>query len=298
MTAILFALAALVVFLPLGQDLARRRPPFWRLVSSAGPLRRCDVDDSAEGSVCGVARSVPSSAAAGASCVGFGRHLRGNGCAAVRLFCGRARATDVWFANYLWPATTYSAVNAAPYGFPVWENVAFLGRQQAAGAMAWIVETASVTPFLMIAGLPLLVPASAALSGRHWFRKATLPYWLAAYALFIAELHRMDMGHLRNGAVLLGVMLLSICEAERQRVCERRWVGRNSLLTRWRTHEPLCDELGGRNNADAARRNGSTRRGCAAAVSGIAHASRRRSFRVSLSAGVLFSGRSEEPDAL
>lgn len=125
---------------------------------------------------------------------------------------------DVWFANYVWPATTYSAVNAAPYGFPIWQNLEVIWRQQARSPLVWPLKVASAMPFLVVAGLPLLLPLAAKLSGRRWFQMPMLPYWLAAYALWLAELHRLDIGHLRNGTLLMAVLFFSLCEASASRL--------------------------------------------------------------------------------
>ena len=115
---------------------------------------------------------------------------------------------DYLYANYVWPLTNYSDLNACPYGFPIWRNLAVTLGNDSANPVAWMADLASSTPFFVIAALPFLLPFVA-------WRRVELPYWLAGYALWFAELHRLDMGHLRNGVVLLAVVFFAQCETGR-----------------------------------------------------------------------------------
>lgn len=108
----------------------------------------------------------------------------------LAVFAALHALPDVVFANYIWPMTTYSAVNSAPYGFPLW-------RMAATG------NAISVVPFFFVAILPILLLFMV--GGKRW-----MPYGLAAYALWFSELHRLDMGHLRNGAVLMVAVLFGL----------------------------------------------------------------------------------------
>ncbi len=120
---------------------------------------------------------------------------------------------DVLFANYIWPMTSYSHLNAATYGFPIWQNLRETWNQQGRGWGAGVEDLALTMPFFLVAALPVLLPVAAFASGRRWLQKPVLPYWLAAYALWISELHRLDMGHLRNGVMVMAILFFSICEA-------------------------------------------------------------------------------------
>jgi len=124
----------------------------------------------------------------------------------LAVFASLHALPDVWHANFVWPLESYSQANAAPYGFPLWQNLATMLAQQQNKPFAWLADMALSMPFLLAAALPLLLPVSARITLR------ALPYWLAAYAFWLAELHRADMGHLRNGVVLLAVLFFSICE--------------------------------------------------------------------------------------
>jgi hypothetical protein len=128
-------------------------------------------------------------------------------------FAAAQALPDVVFANFIWPLSTYSDLNAAPYAFPIWDNVrVFLGRH-AHQPVLQMEDVVFAAPFLLVAVLPLLLPLAARWSGARWFATPLLPYWLAGYALWLAELHRLDMGHLRNGTLILALFFFSICEA-------------------------------------------------------------------------------------
>jgi len=122
---------------------------------------------------------------------------------------------DVWYANFVWPLSSYSQTNAAPYGFPLWQNLATMLAQQQNKALAFLEDAALSMPFLLVAVLPVLLPLSARVTLRR------LPYWLAAYAFWLAELHRADMGHLRNGVILMAVLFFTICETSANALLRR-----------------------------------------------------------------------------
>jgi len=121
-------------------------------------------------------------------------------------FSAFAALPDAWYANFIWPFSSYSQTNAAPYGFPLWQNMSTILAQQHYKPAAWLEDVALSMPFLLVAALPVLLPLSARVT-RH-----ALPYWLAAYAFWLAELHRADMGHLRNGVILMAVLFFTVCE--------------------------------------------------------------------------------------
>jgi hypothetical protein len=144
-------------------------------------------------------------------------------------------------------------VNAAPYGFPIWHNLVETFRRQGSAPLALLPDVALSAPFLLVALLPLLLPIAAGFCGRRWFQRSMLQYWLSAYALWLSELHRMDMGHLRNGVMLMAILFFSICEA-----------GGSTWLRRLGLAASLCLALAGASNFLMSWENNrpiSTRRG-------------------------------------
>jgi hypothetical protein len=127
---------------------------------------------------------------------------------------------DLFYANLLWPLFMYHSVNAAPYGFPLW-NIWFPNWRVVMEAnfsfpAAIALRAAMSAPFLLILALPILVPAFGLAARRAAFSPQWLPYWLAAFALWASELQRLDMGHLRNGCLLLVVLFFAICDAHKK----------------------------------------------------------------------------------
>ncbi len=135
------------------------------------------------------------------------------------LFTGFAFAhalPDLFYANYLRPLTSYGNTNAAPYGYPVREVLRPIFQRalnsQVVPPIAFV-ETAVLTmPFLLVMAMPLLAMLATLASRLNPLKPRILPYWLAAYALWCSELYRLDIGHLRNGCVLLAVLFFSVCE--------------------------------------------------------------------------------------
>lgn len=51
---------------------------------------------------------------------------------------------------------------------------------------------------------------------RDAFSRELLPYWLTGYALWLSELQRVDIGHLRNGSIILVLLFFALCERHRR----------------------------------------------------------------------------------
>lgn len=214
----LFALGALSVFLfAWNRMLDGKQAAHWQLVVSAA--------------LCGVTTWMIQQKGlymAGALLLALLCLLRGRALKPAALFCGVYLALallpfsffaavhalpDVLYANYVWPLTMYSDLNAAPYGFPVWQQLGTIWAQHAHTPINWLPDLILFMPFFFIAAVPLLLPLAAKLSTKRWLHLPMLPYWLAAYALWFSELHRLDIGHLRNGSLLLATLFFSIVES-------------------------------------------------------------------------------------
>lgn len=124
------------------------------------------------------------------------------------------------YGNFIWPLSHYSSVNTADYGFILWEIwfpnwFSTLHAILPSPFAALGTFTLSV-PFLLILLLPLL-PILGYLWRPQAFRRELLPYWLAAYALWLSELHHLDIGHLRNGCLILVILFFTLCEIRERR---------------------------------------------------------------------------------
>ena len=143
----------------------------------------------------------------------------------LSLYAAAGALHDLIYVNLLWPLSTYQSVNAAPYGFPLWEiwfpNWFQVLRADFVFPVAIILTAALSLPFLLILTLPLLLALLAYFSRARFSWRAWLPYVLSGYALWAAEIHRLDMGHLRNGSVILIVLFFALCEIQSAKAWRR-----------------------------------------------------------------------------
>ena len=111
--------------------------------------------------------------------------------------------------NFVWPSRHYGSVNSVPYASSIlssyWDH--------------WVVDKNSfplsiplaailMVPFLFVAALPGLL---AGLGVRYKWSLSSpevLLYWLCGGALWLAELHRMDIVHLVFGSPLLIILCI------------------------------------------------------------------------------------------
>ncbi len=132
------------------------------------------------------------------------------------LLYARAKALpDLIYANLILPLSTYNDFNAVPYGFPLWQawvpKWLALARASSSSAVTIAESSALVLPWIFILLLPLL-PILGYFCRVQAFRRELLPYWLTAYAVWLSESHRLDMGHLKNACVILVILFFAICE--------------------------------------------------------------------------------------
>lgn len=113
-------------------------------------------------------------------------------------------------------AAHYHNLNAAPYGWEVWAKMlpgwfSHAHKTMPAPAAA-LLALAMTLPYLLIMALPFLLGALLWFWKKEFWRRELVPCWLAAYAIWLAEIHRWDIGHLRDGCILLAIVFLTVCE--------------------------------------------------------------------------------------
>lgn len=134
--------------------------------------------------------------------------------AIVAAYFWRHRALgDLVYTNFLWPFRHYDSVSKVPYARGIllyyWDHWAI-----ATGGIHWTVAMATVLilPFLLVAVLPVLLPALGFLDRRDLASPEILLYWLCGWALWISEIHRKDICHLVFGSVLLLILCVHLLE--------------------------------------------------------------------------------------
>lgn len=215
----LFAMAALAVFLPpWGKLLAGRQPASWMLIAAASLCALTSWMVQQKGCYVALACLIALFAAkAKRAAFTFAAVFAAVGSLPFFYFAAVHALPELVFANYLWPLNGYSDLNAAPYAFPLGREFADLWMHPHRSPAEWFMAAGEVAAFTAVAALPFLLPVCSCWSGRRWFGLKMLPVWLAGYALWASELHRLDIGHLRNGTMLLAVLFFSISEQATRR---------------------------------------------------------------------------------
>lgn len=134
---------------------------------------------------------------------------------ALLFFWSGGAIRNLYYANILWPLSHYSAVNTVPYAQQLisayWNRWNFRG-----GPFDPLRAVAAffIMPNFMIAALPVILPLLAWRAGFHrlsgWRSASPLValYSLCGCALWLSEIHRMDITHLQFGSLLLIVVAI------------------------------------------------------------------------------------------
>jgi 4-amino-4-deoxy-L-arabinose transferase-like glycosyltransferase len=126
-------------------------------------------------------------------------------------FWSQGALKSLIYANLEWPSQHYEAVNRVSYALGIfheyWRQFASAGGNSA-GSIA--IASILITPFLIIAGLPLLLFIA---SLRYKWKSAPEPALLFLFcgiAIWLSEFHRRDIYHLVFGSPLLLILLCSV----------------------------------------------------------------------------------------
>lgn len=126
--------------------------------------------------------------------------------AVLLYFWSRGALRDLISMNFVWPARHYSAVNAVPYAMGVFKY----WTQWQVSLHWWMLPlaAASITSYLFVAALPVLVLALGIPCGKDNLRPEILLFWFCGWALWVSEIHRKDIGHLVVGSPLLIILAI------------------------------------------------------------------------------------------
>jgi Dolichyl-phosphate-mannose-protein mannosyltransferase len=159
--------------------------------------------------------------------------------AGVALYAGLKALPDLVYVNFVWPLSMYESVNAASYGYTLresWWPTWFAGLRPHFPLSLTLAQIVIFSvPWVLILAVPFLLPIFAYVWRRDAFRRDMLPYWLAGYALWASELHRLDLGHLRNGIPILMILFFAVCEKQQEKIPRRLAFGSIACLTVYAT---------------------------------------------------------------
>lgn len=144
----------------------------------------------------------------------------GVGVVVVIFYYSYGGLSDLIYANLIFPLSQYININAVPYGYLLFEGY-FPGwllvlRSSFPDIAAQALSTIFLLPFLLVLSLPVLAFIGVVASFFNKSKRSkvinshTLPYLCSGIALWLSEIHRMDMGHLIFGSPMLLIFLFLI----------------------------------------------------------------------------------------
>ncbi len=118
-------------------------------------------------------------------------------------FWRRGALRDLVYVNFVWPSHHYGTLNAIPYATGLHQFWNHWADPLHSALLSTPVAMVLILPFLLIAVLPALVVALGIAHGRESLRPEILLYWFCGWALWLSEIHRLDIAHLTSGSPLL-----------------------------------------------------------------------------------------------
>ena len=128
---------------------------------------------------------------------------------------------DLIYANFVYPARHYNAVNIVPYAQFIIRD--FWDRwmsTQIGFAFRVAMSAVLITPLLFVAALPALLPALGALQRKSMFNPQILLYGLVGSALWLSEIHRKDIYRLVSGSPLLIILCIALLVQARTKIAD------------------------------------------------------------------------------
>lgn len=141
--------------------------------------------------------------------------------AILAFFWSRGGLWDLVYANFVWPSKHYAAVNHVSYAQGLvseyWHKWAASG-----GVLHWSNGVAAVliVPYAVAALLPVALAIAAVAQKWKTASPAIVLFWLCGWALWLSEIHRMDIDHLTIGAPLLIVVGAHLLAGRREKMAE------------------------------------------------------------------------------
>ncbi len=131
----------------------------------------------------------------------------------VLYFWSKGALGSVIYTNFTWPAQHYGSVNSVPYAHGILSSYFDHWIINQAG-FRWTLLLAGlmIVSLLFVAVLPVLLLILGVPSRWDLKKPDVLLYWLCGLAIWISELHRMDMPRLVFGSpllIILGVYFLT-----------------------------------------------------------------------------------------
>ncbi len=144
------------------------------------------------------------------------------GVSACAYFFSQGALWSLFYANVIWPARNYGAVNRVPYALGIfseyWHHWAALQGRVAGWPIA--LATVLIMPFMLVALIPAVLLLTAPGLRSRAAEPSTLLCVLAGWAVWLSEIHRMDIYHLAFGCPLLLVVCVGLLGEHKARLAQ------------------------------------------------------------------------------
>jgi 4-amino-4-deoxy-L-arabinose transferase-like glycosyltransferase len=135
-------------------------------------------------------------------------------------FWSRGALWDLIYMNFVWPSHNYGTVNTIPYATGMHQFWSHWAGPIHNPLLSTPVAVVLIVPFLLVAALPALVIALGILRGKDNLRPEILLYWLCGWALWLSEIHRLDIAHLTSGSLLFVILCIHFLVAYRGKIAD------------------------------------------------------------------------------
>jgi hypothetical protein len=128
-------------------------------------------------------------------------------------YFSRGALHDLFWANFIWPATRALGMNSCPYAMFLGHSLGAIRGGLAAtmpGSLSLAAAAFVGLPLLIAVALPVLVLGLAAMLGVRAFTSNLTPFWCCGIALWLSELERPDTGHLIFGSAILLILVSAL----------------------------------------------------------------------------------------
>lgn len=114
---------------------------------------------------------------------------------------------DLIYANFIWPATSYSTVNDVPYGFGTMKYWREFSHPVHGSYALSVFAPLFTAPYFFIDALPFLLVILTALRWKDSLQPKIVLFLLCGAAMWASEFHRKELGHMICGSPLLIIAL-------------------------------------------------------------------------------------------
>jgi 4-amino-4-deoxy-L-arabinose transferase-like glycosyltransferase len=141
--------------------------------------------------------------------------------ATLLYFWSRGALWDLIYMNFVWPSHNYGTLNTIRYATGMNQFWSHWAGPIHSPLLSTPVAVILIVPFLLVAALPALIIALGIPHGKDSLIPEILLYWLCGWALWLSEIHRLDIAHLTSGSPLLVILCIHFLVEYRGKIADR-----------------------------------------------------------------------------